>query len=310
MEEPHFRSLTVDSVKGYTQSNADFISFRGALLARVSLGNTEAIEKVHTTLYKDPMRINAVMFGLCVEGKGVMHCNLNDVLIQAGDLIVIAPNSIVQKQASDEPFCGYILLIDPQYLGECNINVKKIITQMLNRMSANGVVHLSPEEMHRMRSLYALMHATFSDTSTSDFREDVIRSQIELITYQVCEFIARNASESRGSSAKSSRADLYFRRFIKELSEHYLERQSVSFYADRLCISARYLTTIVRRVSGSSVTDWMHRYLLMEAKYLLKYSDLSIQEIAYQLSFPNQSFFGKYFKQHTGFSPSAYRQGY
>ncbi len=89
--------------------------------------------------------------------------------------------------------------------------------------------------------------------------------------------------------------------------QHYLERQPVTFYANRLCISARYLTTIVRRVSGMSVSHWMNRYILTEAKYLLKYSELSIQEIAYKLSFPNQSFFGKYFKQHTGSSPSSYR---
>lgn len=310
MEGAHFHSLTVDSVKEYTQSNADIVSFGGALLTRVSLGDAEAIDKFRTTLYRNPMRINAVMFGLCVEGEGVMHCNLNDVQIQTGDLIVISPNSIVQKQVSDEPFRGYILLIDPHYLGECNINVKKIITQMLNQLSPNGAVHLSPHEMHRMRSLYELMYATFSDTTTSEFREDVIRSQIEQITYQVCECLARNASGNKVTPARSSRADLYFRRFIKELSEHCLERQSVSFYADRLCISSRYLSTIVRRVSGCSVSDWMNRYIVTEAKYLLKYSDLSIQEVAYQLSFPNQSFFGKYFKQHTGVSPSAYRQGY
>ena len=63
----------------------------------------------------------------------------------------------------------------------------------------------------------------------------------------------------------------------------------------------------MRRVSGMSVSEWMNRYIMMEAKYLLKYTEMSIQEIAYKLSFPNQSFFGKYFKQHTGMAPSAFR---
>ena len=108
-------------------------------------------------------------------------------------------------------------------------------------------------------------------------------------------------------SGVSVRLDEYFHRFLHELSQHYLERRSVSFYADRLCISSRYLTTIVRRVSGMSVSEWMNRYIMMEAKYLLKYTEMSIQEIAYKLSFPNQSFFGKYFKQHTGMAPSAFR---
>ena len=91
------------------------------------------------------------------------------------------------------------------------------------------------------------------------------------------------------------------------MGEHYAERQGVTYYAEKLCISSRYLTTIVRRISGLTVTEWMNRFLVMEAKYLLKYSDLSIQEIAYRLSFPDQSFFGKHFKQHVGVSPSLYR---
>ena len=105
----------------------------------------------------------------------------------------------------------------------------------------------------------------------------------------------------------STRTEEYFCRFISELSQHYLERQPVTFYADRLCVSSRYLTTVVRQVSGLSVSQWMQRYMLAEAKYLLKYTDLSVQEIAYKLSFPNQSFFGKFFKQRLGVSPTKYR---
>ena len=81
----------------------------------------------------------------------------------------------------------------------------------------------------------------------------------------------------------------------------------MGFYARQLCITPKYLTTLIKRISGLSVSEWIDNYVIIEAKTLLKYSTMSIQEIAYCLNFPNQSFFGKYFRSHTGMTPSAYR---
>ena len=81
----------------------------------------------------------------------------------------------------------------------------------------------------------------------------------------------------------------------------------IGFYARQLCITPKYLTTLIKRISGQSVSEWIDNYVILEAKTLLKYSTMSIQEIAYYLNFPNQSFFGSYFKRNTGMSPSQYK---
>ena len=91
------------------------------------------------------------------------------------------------------------------------------------------------------------------------------------------------------------------------LGEHYKEQRAVGFYARELCITPKYLTTVIKRVSGRSASEWIDSYVILEAKTLLKYSDMSIQEIAYYLNFPNQSFFGSYFKRNAGLSPSRYK---
>ena len=106
-----------------------------------------------------------------------------------------------------------------------------------------------------------------------------------------------------------NRAEEYFRQFTELLGEHYKHERSVGFYARQLCITPKYLTTLIKRISGKSVSEWIDNYVILEAKTLLKYSNMSVQEIAYYLNFPNQSFFGKYFKSHTGMTPSAYRIG-
>ncbi len=71
----------------------------------------------------------------------------------------------------------------------------------------------------------------------------------------------------------------------------------MGFYARQLCITPKYLTTLIKRISGLSVSEWIDNYVIIEAKTLLKYSNMSVQEIAYALNFPNQSFFGSYFKR-------------
>ena len=96
---------------------------------------------------------------------------------------------------------------------------------------------------------------------------------------------------------------------MRPLARHYMQQRSVGFYAGQLNLTPKYLTTLIRKTSGRTAVEWIDDYVVLEAKNLLKYSTMSIQEIAYYLNFSNQSFFGKYFKSHTGMTPSAYRIG-
>ena len=90
--------------------------------------------------------------------------------------------------------------------------------------------------------------------------------------------------------------------------EYYKEERSLGFYAGKLCITPKYLSLISKDVSGRSAGEWIDQYVVLEAKTLLKSTRMSIQEIADVLNFANQSFFGKYFKHHTGISPKEYRK--
>lgn len=308
MEENQIRSLSVDMLNNYIRQHhsdgAETVTHKHCLVGRVS----KEMAPNSKPYFNQPCRIDAVVLWLCTEGSSVLTLNLEDHQVQKGSFIVLPPKSIAEMEMqSSNSYGGYVIIIDPNFLGEADLNMKKIISTLVNTPPRRGVIQLNEAACKQMINLFELAIATISNASDTPFGEDVIRTMLSLFIYQSCDLIAAEMQTSQLSSATSTRTDEYFRRFIKELSEHYLERQNVTFYADRLCISSRYLTTIVRRVSGLSVTDWMNRYIITEAKYLLKYSDMSIQEIAYKLNFPNQSFFGKYFKQHTGVSPSRYK---
>lgn len=298
-KEHSIQSLNIDDLRKY-QGNEHCSIYQGVLVRRNhSIGPT----------FREPIRLDMITFILCTKGESRLNIDQHEIDLKKHSLVIIPPRSIVSSSLTTEPIEGMIIMLDMRYMNECNLNVKKITQYMLKFANRALATQLNDTEAQQMAQSFEMLITQLNDSHQSIFKDDVIRSTVEMITYFCMDLITRRSlpSAETTSSPTSTRSEEYFRRFITELSQHYLERQPVTFYANQLCISARYLTTIVRRVSGVSVSHWMNRYILTEAKYLLKYSELSIQEIAYKLSFPNQSFFGKYFKQHTGSSPSAYR---
>jgi AraC-like DNA-binding protein len=97
--------------------------------------------------------------------------------------------------------------------------------------------------------------------------------------------------------------------FLQLAEQHFKQERQVGFYAKKLCLTPKYLSHIIKSATGKSANDWIDAYVLLEAKALLKSSKLSIQQIADELHFADQSIFGKYFKRLAGLSPKEYRQG-
>ena len=113
--------------------------------------------------------------------------------------------------------------------------------------------------------------------------------------------------EQRGVKGQT-RAGTLFSKFIGILEKKYREERRVSWYAKQLDISPKYLAEVVKQVSKRTPNDWIDQYVILELRVLLKNSSKSIKEITELLHFPNQSFLGKYFKEHVGLSPSEYRK--
>ena len=93
------------------------------------------------------------------------------------------------------------------------------------------------------------------------------------------------------------------------MSQYALNQHALDFYASRLCVTPRHMSTIVRNVSGKTAKYWLDEAIINAIKVQLHYSDKQVSEIAYDMDFPNPSFFCKYFKRLTGITPLEYRRG-
>lgn len=105
-----------------------------------------------------------------------------------------------------------------------------------------------------------------------------------------------------------SRKESLYIQFRSLLSKNIRQERSVSFYADKLCVTSKYLSCIVKSISGKSALNWIHEAILKESIYQLCHTSLTVKQIAYLLNFPNSSFFGKFFKSHIGTSPHCFRK--
>lgn len=301
MNQKPLENLSLDHLCKVVRPNDKVALSRHCMVAKLGTEYPSSVAEM-------PCRVDAVTFWCCLKGKARLSYNMHEYAIERGSFVVIPPNSIVELHREEELPEGYVMMIDPRYMQDVGINFKKIIAVMISGNVRHGAWQLDEVELDRMQKALELAFVTVANEAQTPFRDDVVQAMIKLLLYQSCELVTAHHGIEEAPIVPTTRAEEYFRRFVKTLNEHFMERQPVTFYADQLCISSRYLTTIVRRVSGYSVSEWMNRYVMAEAKQLLKYSEMSIQEIAYALNFPNQSFFGKYFKQHAGVSPSAYRQ--
>ena len=256
-------------------------------------------------VFRFPCRIDAFIIGVGTEGETSVSFNLHEFRLKKDSMFIFTPKNIMQVN-SQQYFKADVIAISPDFMRRINIDIKNMMPLFL-KFVENPTLALTPEESRSMRGMIAQIERETRGPETH-FSFDIVSGLIAATIYKVGDimyhYLAEHPEEQNNSH---NRAEEYFKQFTHLLGEHFREERSVGFYARQLCITPKYLTTLIKRISGQSVSEWIDNYVILEAKTLLKYSTMSIQEIAYYLNFPNQSFFGSYFKRNTGMSPSQYK---
>lgn len=256
-------------------------------------------------IFRFPSRLNALIIGVGTEGETSLTSNLQEFRLKKDSLFIFSPKHILQVQSNNR-FKAHLIVIAPDFLKRINIDIKRMMPLFL-QFGSLPCMELTHAESQSLRSFISMVEQELKGSET-DFSSEIIGGLIAATIYKVGDILTHYLTEHpEVDSPIHNRAEEYFRQFTELLGEHYKHERSVGFYARQLCITPKYLTTLIKRISGQSVSEWIDNYVILEAKTLLKYSTMSIQEIAYYLNFPNQSFFGSYFKRNTGMSPSQYK---
>ena len=191
--------------------------------------------------------------------------------------------------------------------------VNKVIeTEQLFFLRENPYVEMTGAEYQAVSHMAAFMERKLSDMNSRPDNRPERKLALELLrsmAQSLClEVLNVYFAHHRVIAQTPSKQDLVFHHFMLNLFRSYRRQRDVTFYARQQHLSTRYFSSVIKERSGYSASQWIVRLVLAESKYLLETTELSIKEIADQLNFPSQSFFGRYFKQYMGVSPKDYRQ--
>lgn len=249
-----------------------------------------------------PETLNGLMFATCQAGSCCFSVDLKQHTLRPNDTLLMLPGQTIRPGGHSEDFKGRFMFISSEFMADVTFRRRQNAFAFFI-VRDNPLLHLSQDDMQ--------MFVQYHDFIRKRMREAPDASRVEIVRHLLgalfYEFLAIDNHLTDDRKVHLSRKDDICRQFLDLLIKHYRENRSVSFYADKLFITPKYLSATLRAVVGKRAGELIDDYVLLQAKVLLKTTDLTVQQISEELNFANQSFFARYFKHLTGISPTAYR---
>lgn len=261
---------------------------------------------------KYPYRSDAYIAIFCKSGQLDVEINLRSYSVSKGTLFVGTPGNIIKinkpTKDADDDFEVIVVAISKEYLSSISFDFKKIFDDRL-KLLTEPCVQLDEKNIAFCTRYLDL----FGEILSSDVpnKRDAVGSLIASLFYVLGGLMEKSVArppELPGTSV-NTRVKLIFEHFMSLVTEHHTSERNMAFYANQLGLTPKYLSKLIKQVSGRSAPDWIDSFVILEAKNMLKYTEDSIKEIVFRLHFPNPSVFYKFFKAHTGMTPSEYRNG-
>ena len=245
------------------------------------------------------------------EGGAILFCRRGSATVTVDQLrdrvtrdtlLLLLPGSILHLNERTDDFRVRFCAFSLELFSEAAYRLDPSFFHILHE---HAIIRLPDRIIEGVRNWFQMASYTYRDRGNI-FRNTIIRNRLQNVLLEAFDKTQRFAPDVHSQTGTTRQADL-FQRFVALVHEHCTEQREVAFYADRLCISTRYLSTIIRSVAHSTAKEFIDRSVVLEIKMLLGSTELSVQEIAYRLHFPDQSYLGRFFKKHTGGSPTEFR---
>ncbi len=270
------------------------------------------------------IRFDGMIFLAVKSGKITFNIDMERFTLMPNDLMISGANSIITVDAdSIENLDAHVLFVSTEFIHDLNFEII-ILNNLPITAHRSPLIRLNQNDLEHLIAYLELLDYNAKNNSGDSvqlFSKSISRSLLTATLYQVMinhirrrEAVAATPSFSDDDSVEEpaikrprSRRMLYTHEFVRLVRKHFRLEHSVRFYANKMCISPKYLSLVVKESTGRSAAEIIDEHLLLEAKNLLRFSGKNIQQVAYELNFSNQSSFGKYFKHLTGMSPSEFQ---
>ena len=251
-----------------------------------------------------PTQLDMVFVAVCIEGEFTFDMDGHEYTICKDDIFIGHPNAIYDNFVMSKDLDCKLICITRSLMMSMLYPNQPIWNKCLF-LDKHNQLHLTPMDAELRGHLFAILNYNIEE-KTGAFQKEMIHSIVRVFLYGISRALTMQVKME--SSHETNQRKILFDNFITLLSSSEIKKKPLAYYADKLCVSPRYLTMVCRDVSKKTAYGWISEYVQNDVRYYLLNSNLTIKEIAMKLGFCNLSFFGKYVRENFGVSPSEYRK--
>lgn len=265
-----------------------------------SRADLDSFERIQTQ--PDLFRMNFILILVCVKGSVTLKIDLEGKVLAPNDALVVLPGCIGQPVSFSDDFEAFVIGSDSnaEILSGGSAPHDSAI---MKKLTPNPVFHLKESEVSELMTYYRLMRNRVSHP-IGKFTKNYLQHIMSALILTGYGWVIDECDNLSGNVGP--RQSQLFLDFMALVKANYASQRGLGFYADKLCLTPKYLSQVIHDVSGRFAGEWIRDYVIMNAKVMLRSRRHTVQQVADRLGFDNASFFGKYFKSATGMSPRKY----
>ncbi len=294
MENENNENFNKNNLSDFLKDNAEYAENKILVIEELN----------HRSFPDKGIKNDSYIIAVCLNGKASIHINDNTINLHKNDLFISHPNVILEEALLSIDFKCSGFIISSDYVKQVNI-ISPQSWDLKVFLDKNPVISLEEEDIEKFLLYFKLFRDNLK--KQTKFKKEINGSLLNAFTLEfllVIEKIKNFKYQSYNS------AENMFNNFLELLANSYPRERKVSSYAEKLCITPKYLSFICKNQCGETASKLINRCIVKDIEFLLKRPDKSIKEISNELKFPDLSFFGKYVKANLGMSPKAYREKY
>lgn len=261
----------------------------------VSSSDTNIINK-----FKLPQQIKYGCFFICTSGSAQIMINSQSYDLHNGSMCIFFPTMVIAISDVSEDFAGFIAGVNTESFIPI---IDHSAISLFVLISNSPCISINDHQKNMILKLCKKSRDFILNTE-HPYKEEIVRNILEIIVYEIAAIYNHNEPIVEQKVTHSKKV---FQEFITLVANEHTISREVNYYAEKMCITPKYLSVLIKKASGKSANDWINAIVVNRAKTMLNKEDMTIQQIAYELKFPNASFFVQYFKRNMGITPKKYR---
>lgn len=251
--------------------------------------------------HREQFKIDVVTAIVCIQGHGSILINSRQYDYKQGDMLILLPEQIIQYTGNEADCAIRAIVFHKNFFDGLLPSETK--SRLFTSIYMSPILSLDEDELKNINS-YFTMILNILQQENHPYREKTIQYLTAAMFYG--SFAVRHHK----NIVTQNQSNTIYNRFMELLRNNYKKEHCVVFYANELCVSAKYLSKIIKETSGKLPSEWIDTFLVTEAQALLETTHLTISQISDELHYANSASFGKFFKKEIGVSPKDYRNNF